>query len=365
MRLDNVPGCPVISNCGTPTEKGSEFLDHHRQTIMKSGFSYIKDTNDFLFKLKNLGKIPENAFLVTADVVGLYPSIPHGEGLEFLRKQLNAFDNKSIPTEDLVKMAEFVLKNNYFEFNSSFKHQISGAAIGTKFAPPYECTEREFLKNEQIQPWIWFRCIDDIFFIWTASEKELDQFLNCLNSFHPNLRFTHERSRELELMNFLDVIVKVQQGEFVTDLYYKHTDRNQYIYFDSCHASHTKTSIVYSQALRMKRICSRRSDLIVNINKLKDWFRERGYPDEIVNKETKRALESPRGSFNNRSKKITQDDRQKGIPLVVTYNPFLCHLGQTIRKNLFLLYQDEEVKRVFTPAPFFFPFVLLGPLGPT
>ena len=66
-------------------------------------------------------------------------------------------------------MAEFVLKNNYFEFNWSFKHQISGTAIGTKFAPPYACIfmdyiEREFLKNEQIQPWIWFRYIDDIFF---------------------------------------------------------------------------------------------------------------------------------------------------------------------------------------------------------
>ena len=36
----------------------------------------------------------------------------------------------------------------------------------------------------------------------------------------------------------------------------------------------------------------------------------------------------------------------------MTYNPFLCHLGQTIRKNIFLLYQDKEVKRVFTPAPF-------------
>ena len=95
-----------------------------------------------------------------------------------------------------------------------------------------------------------------------------------------------------------------------------------------------------------------RNDLIVNINKLKCWFRERGYPEEIVNKETKRALESSIGSFNHRSKKITQDDRQKGITLVVTYNPFLCHLGLTIRKNLFLLYQDEEVKRVFTLAPF-------------
>ena len=230
--LDNAPGRPVISNCGTPTEKASEFLDHHLQPIMKSRVSYIKGTNDFLFKLKNLGKIPENAFLVTTDVVGLYPSIPQDEDLEVLRKQLNAFDNKSIPAEDQVKMAEFVLKNNYFEFNSSFKNQISGTAIGTKFAPPYACIfmdyiEREFLKNEEIQPWIWFRYIDDIFFIWTASEKELDKFLNRLNTFHPNLRFTRERSRER--LNFLDVIVKIQQGELVTDLYYKSTEISIFI----------------------------------------------------------------------------------------------------------------------------------------
>ena len=73
----------------------------------------IKDTNDFLPKLKNLKKVPNNA--ITADVVGLYPSIPHNEGLEVLKKQLDNFYEKSIPTEDLVKMAEFVLKNNYFE----------------------------------------------------------------------------------------------------------------------------------------------------------------------------------------------------------------------------------------------------------
>ena len=65
--LDNVPGRPVISKCRTPTEKASEFLDY-LQPIMKSGVSYIEDTNDFLFKL---GKKPENAFLVTVDVVGL------------------------------------------------------------------------------------------------------------------------------------------------------------------------------------------------------------------------------------------------------------------------------------------------------
>ena len=181
---------------------------------MKSEVSYMKDTSNFLSKLKNLGKIPENAFLVTADVVGLYLSIPHDKGLEVLSKQFNTFDNRSIPTEDLVEMAEFALKNNHFEFNSTVKHQISGTAIGTKFAPLYacifmDCIEKELLKNEQVQPWIWFRYIDDIFFIWTASEKELDKFLNHLNSFHHNLRFTYESSRET--FNFLDVIVKIQQ----------------------------------------------------------------------------------------------------------------------------------------------------------
>ena len=164
------------------------------------------------------------------------------------------------------------------------------------------------------------------------------------------MRFTHERSREI--LNFLDVSVKLQQGEFVTDLYCKSTDGYQYLHFGSCHASHTKTSIVYSQALREKRTCSRRSDLIVIINKLKDCFRERGYPEEIINKETKQTLESSIGSSNNKTKKITQDDRQKGIHSAATHNPFLCYLGQTIRKSLSLLYQDEEVKRVITPAPF-------------
>ena len=56
-----------------PTEKISEFLHHHLQTLMKQGESYIKDTRDVLEKLKRIGKISKEAIFVTADVVGLYP----------------------------------------------------------------------------------------------------------------------------------------------------------------------------------------------------------------------------------------------------------------------------------------------------
>ena len=61
-RLENVPGPPVISNCGTPTEKVSEFLDYHLKLTMQSAKSYIKDTSDFLRKLNELGKLPEMAY---------------------------------------------------------------------------------------------------------------------------------------------------------------------------------------------------------------------------------------------------------------------------------------------------------------
>ena len=67
-------------------------------------------------------------------------------------------------------MADFVLKNNFFEFSGEVKRQKSGTAIGTKFAPPYACifmdeVETEFLKSQELQPFLWLRYIDDIFFI--------------------------------------------------------------------------------------------------------------------------------------------------------------------------------------------------------
>ena len=53
-RLQNVPGRPVISNCGTATERISEFLDFHIQPLVCNVPSVIKDTSDYLQKLEGL-----------------------------------------------------------------------------------------------------------------------------------------------------------------------------------------------------------------------------------------------------------------------------------------------------------------------
>ena len=84
---------------------------------MQNGNSYLRDSSHFLERIKSIYSVPDNAMLVTADVVGLYPSIPHSTGLNSLKKALEKQVNKQIPTSDLIKMVKFVLSNKYFEFS--------------------------------------------------------------------------------------------------------------------------------------------------------------------------------------------------------------------------------------------------------
>ena len=92
--------------------------------------SYVKDTIDFLIKLKDMDRFPEGAIRVTIDVVDLYPHIPHNEGLEAVRTILNTRTNQAIPTDDIVNLAELVLRNNNFEFDGKHFLQKRGTAIG-------------------------------------------------------------------------------------------------------------------------------------------------------------------------------------------------------------------------------------------
>ena len=113
----DIPGRPMISNCGFYTENISAFLDHQLKHIVMQVKSYIKDTIDFLKKLRDLPDLPEESIICAIDVVGLYPSIANEEGLRFLRNVLEKRSNKNVTTNNLIELAELVLQNNYFKFN--------------------------------------------------------------------------------------------------------------------------------------------------------------------------------------------------------------------------------------------------------
>ena len=139
-------------------------------------------------------------------------------------------------------MAESVLKNNFSEFNNQIKQQISGTAIGTNGAATYACifmdkVETEFLEAQTDKPFWWVRCIDDIFFIWTHGKEKLKVFLEDLNKFHPNLKFTSISSKEN--VTFLDLKVKLKRGKIEPDLHVKSTDIHQCLHY----THHTRSTL--------------------------------------------------------------------------------------------------------------------------
>ena len=158
--------------------------------------------------MRDLPNLPEYFLLCTFDVVGLYPNIPHEDGLAALKKVLEQREEKTISTNSLLELTECVLKNNIFEHNESYFKQIQCTAIGTKMAPPYAIIflselEETFLASSPLKPFVWWRYIDDIFMIRQHGEEKLKDFLKDLNNCHPSIKFTSSYSKEK--IDFLDV----------------------------------------------------------------------------------------------------------------------------------------------------------------
>ena len=78
------------------------------------------------------------------------------------------------------------------------------------------------------------------------------------NNYHPNIMFTYESNKEN--ITFLDLNVSLSRNKLTTDLHTKPTDKHQYLHYTSAQPTHTKRSTIYSQTLRMSRICSYKTD---------------------------------------------------------------------------------------------------------
>ena len=117
-------------------EKILKFVDYHLGPLVKKITSYVKDTNDFLSKLRETRISPES-LLVTLDVTSLYTNMPHDEGLDACREALDTREVLDPPTDNIINLIDLVLKRNHFSFEITHYLQKHGTAMGTRMAPSY------------------------------------------------------------------------------------------------------------------------------------------------------------------------------------------------------------------------------------
>ena len=120
--------------------------------------------------------------------------------------------------------------------------------------------------------------------VWTGTKQELLIYLEKLNSKHKTIKFEHNISHRN--ISFLDTLVyKDKKNTLHTTLYRKRTDQQSYLHAHSDHPKSLKRSIPYSQALRIKTICSILTEYKKHCAILKQNFIERGYEGNILKDE--------------------------------------------------------------------------------
>ena len=130
----------------------SEYVDSFLKPIAQKASSYVKDTIDFVIKLSH--PLPSdidtnNIFLVTMDVISLYPNISHKDGVSSCADYLNQRKNKRVPTSVITKLIESVLTSNAMKFGQKIYHQKNwnndGHANGSKLRKHVYAKFRELI----------------------------------------------------------------------------------------------------------------------------------------------------------------------------------------------------------------------------
>ena len=150
-------------------------------------------------------------------------SIPNNEGIAATKKIYDSYIHRTIAAKIITFLA-LVLTLSNFVFNSKFYLQIKGCAMGTICAQAYANIFMAEFEQKHIYPLIkdksiLFLCYtDDIFMVWTKSEKQLKDFTSVLNQKLPSINFDYKF--DCKQIEFLDTLVYIdKQTKLQTTLF--------------------------------------------------------------------------------------------------------------------------------------------------
>lgn len=122
--------------------------------------------------------------------------------------------------------------------------------------------------------------IDDLLFITSDENADLNTWLSYFNDNSLNLRFTGVL--RINTIDFLDVKLTGTGGSVHTSLFRKPTAGNALLRANSAHPRHTIRGVPYGQFLRLQCLCSTPEDFQTQASDMAQRFKDRGYSDSLV-----------------------------------------------------------------------------------
>ncbi|CAJ0946009.1 unnamed protein product, partial [Ranitomeya imitator] len=274
--LQNPHGRPIVASTDSLVAPISIYLEKILTPLVCNTSSFLLDTGAFLTTIHDISPVPPDTILVSFDVKDLYTSIPHSNGIESTRWLLSTSNIDPILIDFCCDLLSIVLTNIFFLFEDTYYLQIKGSAMGSNVAPPYANAYIAHFEDTLIYAHNLF-------------------YSHCvfLKTSWPGLDFT--MTYHHTQISFLDtLIIKDDHGSLSTDLYFKPTDRNSLLHYDSFHPCSIKNPIPKSQIHRVDKIVSDPHLKDIRINEMK---RARNIRDILVSADIGPARFSPSQHF--------------------------------------------------------------------
>lgn len=295
---------PIVPTFGTLLANASAWVDYRLKPLLHRFPWILPDSKTFCRRILDV-KLPigKEVWLVSGDVVAMYPNIPIEDGICKIASILGVRSMSFTTLEEAVKLEvkslneltillmRMVLQFNYVAFSGTTFRQVIGTAMGTALAPDYANLflagyEGPALKEFQRHILYYGRFIDDTFAIVEGNLEDVRNFQKRFGELHPNMKMEWTQSRYK--LPFLDVSVSLEvapgvlyqstKATIVTRVFQKALNSYLYIPWKSCHSDTSKKSWVKGELIRYVRLSSREEDFKETVKMFSTRLRARGYP---------------------------------------------------------------------------------------
>jgi len=334
IKVHKVPlkGRPIVPSHSWITTPASAWLSDQLLPICEFYPQYLKDSTQVIRRFETI-TYPPDVLLMALDIEAMYPNLYISTVMNHVTAALQRHANKHQWSADkqgfIIRLLEFVLSNNYLQFDTEIFRQICGTAMGTPVAVAAatltmcEMESQHLLEGPDIvlrrEIKTYVRFVDDALALITGGERTASRLVHVLNNMDPRIKWTYTLSTTSAVHQDLEVFKGdrfLTTGRLDIKTYQKPLNSYSYLVWQSGHQLHHRTSYITSELQRYIKSCTNEQDF----NTMKDLFRSRllarGVPNAIIDHQFAKACYHQRHDLLWRRTKTTRDTT---VPFVTVY----------------------------------------------
>ena len=284
---------PIVSNVNSPTTKLSWLLDKALKPLLSAVDAHLENTPDLC---RRLASIPTDTkatynYPFSLDVLNLYTSIPPKDAIEVVQRRMqdNTYTYHSMDHNDISKLLEIVLTNNYFMFDNIIYRQVHGLAMGNSVSAILAILHMDHLEKKALNILdnhvaLYCRYVDDAFLL-TRNRNEAEHVKSVFDTIDPHIKFEIEHPDHNNTLKLLDIEININsEGEQRTRFYKKSARKPIFVNFKSALPTRSKLCYIRNERKRIKERCSDPRDSKKYLSNFDSILRLNGYPDNFIHK---------------------------------------------------------------------------------